>query len=63
MPCKYYDSGWCYAPPHVEATEIQGMCNNMEDCPQAVSWDKLIEDGKPRLLTYKDSGDDSEEHW
>lgn len=62
MPCKYYDCGWCYCPEEDKTTSICGQCNDMESCPQAISWSGLISE-PPKLLKFQDSGDDNEEHW
>jgi hypothetical protein len=33
MTCKYFDSGWCYAPVDVETNATQGGCFEPEYCP------------------------------
>ena len=33
MTCKYFDSGWCYAPEDVETNATQGGCFEPEYCP------------------------------
>lgn len=35
MPCKYNDSGWCYAPADLITTDANGQCNLMAACPQS----------------------------
>ena len=33
MTCKYFDSGWCYAPENVKNNSVQGACIEPEYCP------------------------------
>lgn len=63
MPCKYWDSGWCYAPEDVEANEMNGQCMDMDRCPQSIPMTTFIFEPADKLLKFQDSGDDQEEHW
>ena len=33
MTCKYFDSGWCYAPENVEHNSKNGSCIDPLSCP------------------------------
>jgi hypothetical protein len=33
MTCKYFDSGWCYAPEDVEHNSKNGSCIDPLSCP------------------------------
>jgi TolA-binding protein len=46
MTCKYFDSGWCYAPVDVETNATQGGCFEPEYCPYVMQ--------NKTLMTKKD---------
>lgn len=47
--CKYWDSGWCYAPDGVANNSFCGECNLPKECPylmsqiKALTFDELVD--------------------
>lgn len=72
MPCKYWDSGWCYAPEGLDTNaDGQGGCGGMLTCPQADSPNlppinlNVLQSAYNFYSddTSNDYGCDTEEHW
>lgn len=47
MKCKYYDCGWCYAPPDIETNAYAGSCIEPLSCP-------YLTGNKPLMTTQKE---------
>ena len=54
MTCKYFDSGWCYAPEDVEHNSKNGSCIDPLSCP-------YNKENKTLMTTQKDLECETEE--
>lgn len=54
IPCKYYDSGWCYAPEVILTNSVNGACNQPDSCPSHAYG---LKQGDYVLATKYDDGD------
>jgi chromosome segregation ATPase len=49
MTCKYFDSGWCYAPENVKNNSVQGGCFEPEYCATYLMQNKTLMTEKEHL--------------
>ena len=54
MTCKYFDSGWCYAPKGVENNSVQGGCFEPEYCPYLMEHNEELKKAIQNLKNFQE---------
>ena len=54
--CKYWDSGFCYAPDYLKTNAVQGGCFEPEYCPSQMSDLKFTSPSGETTIKVQDTG-------